>query len=146
MSMPSRKPILLVEDDCVDVIIVRRALRELGITTSLVCTCNGEEALSYLADKSHLMPCVILLDLNMPRMDGFEFLRIVKADETVRDIPVVVVTTSSNTHDMAETLQQGAVGYVVKSADYGVFRETMKVIQSYAAPVEQSGELDMARL
>jgi CheY-like chemotaxis protein len=145
-SMPNSKPILLVEDDDVDVMVVKRTLRDLGVTADLVCTGGGEEALAYLADGSHHMPCVILLDLNMPKMDGFEFLTVVKADETLKNIPVVVVTTSADKHDRAESFERGAAAYVVKCLDYAAFRETFKTIEPYVVSIRPPENLDMARL
>jgi CheY-like chemotaxis protein len=129
---------LLVEDDCIDVLVVKRALRDLGLTPNLVCARDGEEALVYLADKNHRTPCVILLDLNMPKMNGLEFLQVVKADETLKDIPVVVVTTSGSPLDMMESFKGGAAAYVVKCVDYAVFREAMKTIVPYLAPARSS--------
>jgi CheY-like chemotaxis protein len=144
--MSDSKPILLVEDDCADVMIVKRTLRDLGVTVDLVCAGDREEAMAYLADKNRQTPCVILLDLNMPKMDGFEFLRAVKTDETLKDIPVLVVTTSGDKRDMAESFELGAAAYVVKSLDYAVFRETMKTIERYVISIRPSENLDMVRL
>ncbi|MHC4538618.1 MAG: response regulator [Planctomycetota bacterium] len=76
-------------------------------------------------------PCVILLDLNMPKMSGTEFLRIVKADDTLKTIPVIVFTTSSTEQDIAESFELGAAGYMVKSIDYGKFIDTIKTIDLY---------------
>lgn len=84
--MRNSGPILLVEDDRVDSMTVERALRDLRITNPLVYTLNGEEALAYLKDESNKSPCIVLLDLNMPKMGGFEFLRNIKADEVLKKI------------------------------------------------------------
>ncbi len=74
--MRNSQPILLVDDDLGDVKMVRRTFEDLKLTNQLVNSNNGEEALEYLRDKSNKKPCVILLDLNMPKMSGIEFLRI----------------------------------------------------------------------
>jgi CheY-like chemotaxis protein len=79
--MRNSRPVLLVEDDHVDAMTVKRALRELHVANPLVHTINGEEALNHLRAESNDSPCVILLDLNMPKMNGIEFLKIIKADE-----------------------------------------------------------------
>jgi len=121
----------LVEDDNVDVMTVERAFNDLKVTNRLVCTGNGEEALEYLKAKGKKKPCVILLDLNMPKMNGIEFLKIAKADDALRSIPVVVLTTSKTAHDIAESFELGAAGYMVKSVDYSRFVETVKTIDLY---------------
>jgi len=110
--MQNSKPILLIEDDRVDAMTVRRALKELGATNQLVRTINGEQALEHLRDKSNEPPCVILMDLNTPKMSGMEFLRIIKAQELLKDIPIVVLTTSDNEHDVSETSQFGVARYL----------------------------------
>ena len=129
--MRNSKPILLIEDDNVDVMTVERVLRELKIANQLVSTSNGEQALEYLRTNGNKKPCVILLDLNMPKMNGAEFLKIVKKDEVLKKIPVVVLTTSSQQRDVVESFKLGAAGYMVKSVDYGKFVETIRTINLY---------------
>ena len=129
--MRSSKPILLIEDDNVDVMTVERVFRDLKIANQLVSTSNGEQALEYLRTNGNKKPCVILLDLNMPKMNGTEFLKIVKTDESLKKIPVVVLTTSSQQQDVIESFDLGAAGYMVKSVDYGKFVETIRTINLY---------------
>jgi len=129
--MRSSKPILLVEDDRVDTMTVRRALKDLKVTNQLICTTNGEEALEYLRDKSKKNPCVILLDLNMPKMNGIEFLKIAKADDELKKIPVVALTTSKEGRDIAESFSLGISGYIVKPVDYKRFVDAIRVIDLY---------------
>jgi CheY-like chemotaxis protein len=129
--MRSSKPILLVEDDNVDVMTVKRALKDLDITNQLVSTANGEEALEYLKNNGNKKPCIILLDLNMPKMNGIEFLQIVKADDTLKKIPVIVLTTSSQQQDIVESFELSVAGYVVKSVDYAEFTESISTINLY---------------
>ncbi len=129
--MRSSKPILLIEDDNVDVMTVERVFRDLKIANQLVSTSNGEQALEYLRTNGNKKPCVILLDLNMPKMNGTEFLKIVKTDEALKKIPVVVLTTSSQQQDVVESFKLGAAGYMVKSVDYGKFVETIRTINLY---------------
>jgi len=129
--MRSSKPILLIEDDNVDVMTVERVFRDLKIANQLVSTSNGEQALEYLRTSGNKKPCVILLDLNMPKMNGTEFLKIVKKDESLKKIPVVVLTTSSQQQDVVESFKLGAAGYMVKSVDYGKFVETIRTINLY---------------
>ena len=129
--MQSSKPILLVEDDSIDVMTVKRALKELDVANPLVATGDGEEALEYLQNHASSKPCVILLDLNMPRMSGMEFMEIAKADESLRTIPIIVFTTSNTEQDITKSFELGAAGYMVKSVDYSKFIETIKTINSY---------------
>ena len=129
--MRNSQPILLVEDDKVDVMTVKRALKDLDIKNQLVSTANGEEALEYLNNNSNNKPCIILLDLNMPKMNGIEFLTIVKADEVLKKIPVVVLTTSNQEQDIVESFKLSVAGYIVKSVDYAEFTEAISTINVY---------------
>ena len=129
--MRNSKPILLVEDDKVDVMTVKRALKDLEINNPLVSTANGEEALEYLQNNGNKKPCIILLDLNMPKMNGIEFLKIAKADDTLKKIPVVVLTTSSQQQDIMESFKLSVAGYIVKSVDYTEFTESIRTINLY---------------
>lgn len=122
---------MLIEDDDVDVMTVNRALRDSKVTNQLVPIGNGEEAIEYLRDESAAKPGIILLDLNMPKMDGAEFLKIVKADKTLKKIPVVILTTSNSDQDVIETFELGAAGYMVKSVDYEKFVEIIRAIDQY---------------
>jgi len=129
--MRNSKPILLVEDDSVDVMMVKRALKDLNVTNLLVHTPNGKEAFEYLTGEGNERPCIILLDLNMPRMNGVELLKIIKADDVLKKIPVVVLTTSRDTHDKVETFGLSVAGYIVKPTDYKKFVEAMRTIDIY---------------
>ena len=116
--MRDLKPILLVEDDRVDAMIVKRALDELKVTNELVHTSDGQEALDYLQNKDDRRPCLILLDLNMPKTNGIELLKIVKADDVLKKIPIVVLTTSTQEQDVIKTFKLGVAGYIIKPVDY----------------------------
>ena len=129
--MQNSKPILLIEDDDVDVMTVKRAIRDLKVTNQLVSMGDGEEAIEYLRAESTTKPCIILLDLNMPKMDGAEFLKIVKADKALKKIPIVILTTSNSDRDVIESFERGAAGYMVKSVDYEKFVETIRAIDRY---------------
>ncbi len=129
--MRNSKPILLVEDDRVDVMTVERALKELKVTNPLVHSANGEEALGYLRSESNKKPCVILLDLNMPKMNGTEFLKVVKADDVLKRIPVIVLTTSREEQDVVESFNLSIAGYIVKPTDYKKFVEAIRAIDLY---------------
>jgi CheY-like chemotaxis protein len=129
--MRNTKPILLVEDDKVDIMTIKRALKDLNIKNQLVSVANGEEALEYLQSKGSKKPSIILLDLNMPKMNGIEFLTIIKADEVLKKIPIVVLTTSSQQQDIIECFKFSVAGYIVKSVDYSEFTETINILNQY---------------
>lgn len=125
------KPILLVEDDQVDAMTVKRALKELHVTNPLAHVENGEEALDHLRDPAVERPCIILLDLNMPKMGGIELLQVIKHDEVLKAIPVVVLTTSEEQQDKVESFSLGVAGYMAKPVDYQQFVEVMRSINTY---------------
>lgn len=129
--MRSSRPILLVEDDNVDVMTLKRAFKDLGVTNEMVHSVNGENALAYLKDENNTEPSIIILDLNMPRMNGIELLETIKANKELRRIPVVVLTTSNNEKDVIESFELSVAGYMVKPADYQKFVEAVKVINQY---------------
>lgn len=127
----TNKPILLVEDDQVDKMTVVRALKEIHVTNPLVHRENGEDAVNYLQDPASDKPCIILLDLNMPIMNGIEFLRTVKNDDQLKRIPVVVLTTSEEQQDKVNSFDLGVAGYMAKPVDYRQFVEVMRSIDAY---------------
>lgn len=129
--MRNSKPVLLVEDDSIDAMTVQRAFRDLNVANPLKRATNGEEALAYLQNDANDKPCVILLDLNMPKMNGTEFLRIAKADPMLRKIPVVVLTTSSEERDVVESFRLSVAGYIIKPVDYRNFVEAVRTIDVY---------------
>ncbi len=111
------KPVLLVEDDSIDAMAVRRAVKELKVKNELIHTTDGKKALEYLRNPANVKPCVILLDLNMPEMNGIEFLQVTKADETLKNIPVVMLAASSEEKNIVETFNLGVAGYIFKPVD-----------------------------
>ncbi|SEP44201.1 response regulator [Nitrosovibrio sp. Nv6] len=127
----TNKPILLVEDDQVDTMTVTRALKEIHVTNKLVHVENGEEALDYLQDSTSDKPCIMLLDLNMPIMNGIELLKVVKNDQQLKRIPVVVLTTSEEQQDKVNSFNLGIAGYMTKPVDYQKFVEIMRSIDAY---------------
>ncbi|MCJ7728582.1 MAG: response regulator [Sedimentisphaerales bacterium] len=129
--MRDSKPIMLVEDDTVDAMTVKRALKDLKVLNPLIRTGNGEEALVYLRDDNNVKPCVILLDLNMPKMNGIEFLRVAKADEKLRRIPAIILTTSKDDQDRIQTFQLNVAGFIVKPVDYKKFVDAVRIINLY---------------
>ena len=110
---------------------VMRALRDLGSTNPLHHVTDGEKALTFLRDPASPRPMLILLDLNMPRMNGTEFLAVIKADEVLRAIPVVVLTTSQEDRDRLCAFGLSAAGYMVKPVDYPQFVDVMRTVRDY---------------
>jgi CheY-like chemotaxis protein len=122
---------MLIEDDSVDTMTVKRAMRELHITNSMIHCLNGEDAIKYLNDPETEKPFVILLDLNMPKMNGIEFLKVVKTYPELKPIPVVVLTTSKERQDVLDSFELGAAGYMIKPVDYSKFTEVINTVMLY---------------
>jgi CheY-like chemotaxis protein len=129
--MQKPKPILLVEDDSVDAMTVKRAMRDLQVNHAIIHSVNGEEAMKYLTSPDTEKPFVILLDLNMPKMNGIEFLKVMKVHPELKKIPVVVLTTSKERRDILDSFELGVSGYMVKPVDYSKFVEILSRIVIY---------------
>jgi CheY-like chemotaxis protein len=136
--MMDTKPILLVEDNPDDVELTIMALEQSRVTNELVTVGDGVEALDYLfgtgdfaGRDTRVMPQVILLDLNMPRMNGLEFLRRIRADDKTRLLPVVVLTTSNEDIDRIESYNLGANSYVRKPVNFHQFVEAIHQLGLY---------------
>jgi CheY-like chemotaxis protein len=133
--------ILLVEDDEVDVMNVRRAFKKGHITNPLYVAGNGIEALAMLRENGHpaavpLDRRLVLLDLNMPKMNGIEFLTELRADPHLRQIPVVVLTTSNEDRDRVSAYDLNVAGYLLKPVTFATFVETMTTLNQYWALCE----------
>ena len=126
-----KRPILLVEDDRVDVLTVKRAFRDIPISQKLAVVSNGEEALEYLRNSQNEKPYLIFLDLNMPKMNGIEFLQVMKTDNELKLIPVVVLTSSKEKKDKLDSYNWGVAGYVLKPVGYQELVEVIKAIDHY---------------
>lgn len=115
-----KKPtILLIEDDELDVISVERSLKKLESDYVLHTAYNGIEALKILRNTNQqLIPDVILLDINMPRMNGIEFLKVIREDKKFKDLKVFIMTTSSEGNDRSEAEKLGISGYIIKPLNY----------------------------
>ena len=112
-----RLNILLIEDDMIEVMKLNRTISKLELPHKIVEANNGEEALEFLQKKDEL-PDIILLDLNMPKLNGIEFLSILKKDDVLKYIPTIILTTSSNQQDLLECYKIGIAGYVLKPLKY----------------------------
>jgi len=129
--MKSTRTILLVEDNKIEAMKVRRAFKKLGVVNDLHISPNGLEALSYLKEQEHNLPGLILLDLNMPKMNGLEFLHEIKQDDNFKKIPVVVLTTSKNESDRMQSFEHSVAGYMVKPVRYEAYLEVIQIIENY---------------
>jgi len=137
--LDDKRPLLLVEDDEVDVMTVKRCMRELKIKNRFAVCGNGEEAIDYLEDSCDNLPALILLDINMPRMNGIEFLSVIKKDDRFKRIPVIVLTTSKEEQDRYASFDLSAAGYMIKPVDYQQFLNTINVIKVYWSMSEFAG-------
>lgn len=137
--MKSKKPILLIEDDVVDAMTVKQALEEIRVQNRVEVAEDGVKALEWLKANANRKPCIILLDLNMSRMAGIEFLRAIKQENPFKTIPVVVLTTSRNEQEKVESFKLGIAGYIVKSVDYQQFVRVMRTIDLYWTLCELPG-------
>ena len=116
--MKNSMPILLVDDDSTDALLFERAIEKLNITNPLVRLTDCKEALEYLHNQNHTKPWIIFTDLNTPQLNGIEFLRAVKADQTLKNIIVIVLSGSGDESDVAESYKLGAASYMVKPSDH----------------------------
>ncbi len=125
------KPILLVEDDQVDVMTVKRSLKQLHVINPLFVTHNGEEALEYLNAENSELPCFILLDINMPKMSGLEFLKKIKKQIGFHDIPVIMLTSSMEQQDIDRSFELEISGYILKPVEYEQFVDSISILNAY---------------
>ncbi len=128
--------ILLVEDDKVDVMNVQRSFKRANITNPVYVASNGLEALEILRGESKEVEMpefrrLILLDLNMPKMGGIEFLRELRQDPQLRSIPVIVLTTSDQERDRVEAYNLNVAGYILKPVTFVQFAEVMAALNRY---------------
>ncbi|HEU4665856.1 MAG TPA: response regulator, partial [Dokdonella sp.] len=129
---PGSRPILVVEDDPFDAEMIQEALLEVGSEAPVERVEDGAEAVDFLfrrnryAGRSDDLPALVLLDIKMPLMDGFEVLRAIRESESTRQIPVVILTSSSQDKDIAECRTLGANAYVVKPSEARAFNDTVR--------------------
>jgi two-component system response regulator len=133
-------PILLVEDNPDDVALTMRALRRNNITNEVVVAEDGEQAVDRLlpADGDGLVPALILLDVNLPKLSGLDVLRRIRSDPRTRTVPVVVLTTSDEERDIRDSYSLHANSYVRKPVGFGDFVETARVLGLYWLLINQA--------
>jgi CheY-like chemotaxis protein len=135
MILSKKLTVLLVEDEPADAYLVRLAFKEGHILADLHHVSDGVEAFAFLRHETNYpntpTPDLILLDLNMPRMDGRQFLQQIKADAALRALPVVILTTSDAERDLLHSYDHCAAGYIVKPMDVDVFIKVVRNLTDY---------------
>ncbi len=130
-----RTSILLVEDDQVDVMNVKRAFRKNNIKTPLYVAWDGIEALEMLrgprSSELEIFPKIVLLDINMPRMNGIELLREIRGDDKLSKLLVFVLTTSSNDEDIINAYSLNVAGYILKPVTFDKFVEAVSTLSKF---------------
>lgn len=146
--MNNEVEILLVEDNPNDAELALRALKKNNLANNVIRVCDGEEALDFIFARGQYttrdrlnIPRLILLDLKLPKIDGLEFLKIIKADPVTKLIPVVVLTSSIEESDMIESYRLGVNSYIVKPVDFDKFIESVKNIGFYWLLLNQQPDI-----
>ncbi len=122
--------ILLVEDNIIEILKVKRAIENLGMNHEVLEAENGEIALDSIKHEE-INPDIVLLDLNMPKMNGLEFLAIVRNDESMRHLPVIILSTSNNNRDLMEAYKLGVSGYILKPLKYDDYVKKIEYTLQY---------------
>jgi len=122
--------ILLIEDDMIEIMKLNRTISSLQLPHKITEASNGEDALKILEKKDEL-PDIILLDLNMPKINGIEFLGILKNDDILKYIPIIILTTSNNQKDLLECYKIGVAGYVLKPLKYEEYVSKIEKVLAY---------------
>ena len=128
--MKKKLKILLIEDDTIEIMKLHRTISRLNLNHEIIEARNGDEALSTLEEKDKL-PDIILLDLNMPKINGIEFLYILKNDNRLKYIPAIILTTSDNMKDLLACYNVGVAGYVLKPLEYDEYVLKIENLLSY---------------
>jgi CheY-like chemotaxis protein len=142
--MTTLRHILLAEDDPRDAKLTLAALAEFNVANKIIHVPDGEVALDYLYRRGKFEkreggnPAAVLLDLKMPKVDGLEVLKIVKADANLRTIPIVILTSSRETTDLIDCYDHGVNAYVVKPVDFGEFAKAVKALGAFWAVVNEN--------
>ena len=128
--MVKKLKILLIEDDMIEIMKLNRTISRLKLDHTIVEANNGEEALEVLEQKDNL-PDIILLDINMPKINGIEFLKILKKDDILKYIPTIILSTSNNQKDLLECYKTGVAGYVIKPLKYEDYVSKIEKLLAY---------------
>ena len=134
----NNKAILLVEDNPDDEALTLRALKKNNIFNEVVVAHDGTEALEFLHGNGHALPALVLLDLKLPKVDGMEVLRHVRAEPRTRLLPVVILTTSKEEQDLINSYELGANSYIRKPVDFAQFTEAVRQLGLYWLVLNES--------
>ncbi|HZG26575.1 MAG TPA: response regulator [Chitinophagaceae bacterium] len=129
--MNKARKILIVDDDSDDQVLLMEALHELDSSIRFQTATNGHHALELLNNNLHDLPNLIFLDLNMPRMNGVQFLHDIKKRQELRDLPVIIYSTSSDQKDIAETARLGAEHFITKPTGLSELKTRLKSVLSH---------------
>lgn len=140
MQTNNNSPILLVEDNPVDVDLTLRAFKSKNLTNNIRIARDGEAAIEFVEkwDAGEQLPVVILLDLKLPKVDGLDVLKIIKSNKKYSHIPIVVLTSSSNSIDIETAYKLGANSYIVKPVSFENFIEVAAQIEVYWTVLNKS--------
>lgn len=130
-ALHKSQPILIVEDSEDDFDATKRAFDKASLRNPIVHTASGEETMSYLRDTKNIKPGLILLDLNMPGMDGRKTLELIKKEQCLKKIPVVILTTSDDERDVKACYNLGANTYIQKPVDFDGLITAIKQLKEY---------------
>ncbi len=134
--------ILLVEDDPGHALLIEKNLRRAGISNEIAVLDNGQKAVDYLfkegeyRDGHHPLPPLILLDLNLPVLDGYQVLKLIKNDERTKKIPVIVLTTTDNPHEVSRCYELGCNVYITKPVEYDRFTDAIRTLGLFLSIVK----------
>ncbi len=122
--------VLMIDDDTIEIMKLKRTVSSKNLDHQIIDAKNGEQALNILEQKDGI-PDIVLLDLNMPKINGIELLSILKAKESLRHIPIIIVTTSSNNKDLLQCYKLGIAGYIIKPLKYKDYVTKIKKVLDY---------------
>jgi two-component system response regulator len=134
----NNKPILLIEDNPDDEALTLRALKKNNISNEVIVAHDGAEAIEFLQRDGLPLPAIVLLDLKLPKVDGMEVLRYVRAESRTRLLPVVILTTSKEEQDLINGYKLGANSYVRKPVDFAQFTEAVRQLGLYWLVLNES--------
>jgi two-component system response regulator len=131
MMRKNGRKIMLVEDNPDDVALTQRAFKKSNVANEIIVARDGAEALALLFDKTKELPALVLLDLKLPKVDGLEVLKRIRADEETKLIPVVILTSSKEDEDLKNGYKLGCNSYIRKPVDFNQFAEAVKTLGLY---------------